>query len=111
VYTFLGHLKLSALGNLDSLGRLVAAALGDVLNLVDNVVALENLAEDDVAAIEPACDDSGDEELAAIRVLSSLVVSICIAGSLEIPYPELAMLRRPLRVCLSLKFSSGNFWP
>jgi hypothetical protein len=111
VYTFLGHLELSALGNLDSLDRLVASALGHVLNLVDNLVALKNLAEDNVAAIEPAGNDSSDEELAAIGVFSVVVVSRCISGDLGVPYPELAMLRRPLRVCLSLKFSSGNFWP
>jgi hypothetical protein len=111
VYTFLGHLELSALGNLDSLHRLVAAALGHVLNLVDDLVALKNLAEDNVAAVEPAGHDSSDEELTPVRVFSVEVVSICIAGSVGVTYPELAMLRRPLRVCLSLKFSSGNFWP
>jgi hypothetical protein len=63
VYTFLGHLELSALGNLDGLYGLVTRALGHVLNLVDDLVAFKNLAEDDVAAIEPAGDNGGNEEL------------------------------------------------
>jgi hypothetical protein len=63
VYTFLGHLELSALSNLDGLHGLVTRALRDVLNLVHDVIAFEDLAEDDVAAIEPAGDDGGDEEL------------------------------------------------
>jgi hypothetical protein len=66
VNTFLGYLELTALGNLDGLDGLVAAALGDVLNLVDNLVALKDLAEDDVAAIEPAGDDGSNEELGAV---------------------------------------------
>jgi hypothetical protein len=70
VYTFLGHLELSALGNLDRLDRLVASALGHVLNLVDNLVALKNLAKDDVAAIEPAGDDGGNEELGTVGVFA-----------------------------------------
>jgi len=94
VNTFRWHLELSALGNLDSLGRLVARALGDVLDLRDDLVALEDLAEDDVAAIEPAGDGGGDEELGAVGVLAAV-----------------GQLMRPLRVCLSLKFSSGNLAP
>jgi hypothetical protein len=65
VYTFLGHLELPALGNLDGLHGLVTRALGDVLNLVYDVVALKDLAEDDVAAIEPAGDDGGNKKLTA----------------------------------------------
>lgn len=49
---------------------LVASALGHILDLVDNVVALENLAEDDMATIEPGGDDGGDEELTAVGVLA-----------------------------------------
>lgn len=63
--TFLWNLELSALGNLDGLDRLVSWSLLDVLNLLYNIVSLKNLSEDDVAAIEPAGDDGGDEELGA----------------------------------------------
>ena len=70
--TFRWHLELSALGNLDSLARLVPGALGHVFDLLHNIVSFEDLSKDDVAAIEPACDDGGDEELAAVRVLSAV---------------------------------------
>jgi hypothetical protein len=47
------HLELTALHNGDGLLGLVTTALGDVLDLVDDIVTLEDLAEDDVATIEP----------------------------------------------------------
>lgn len=50
--TFRGDLQLSALGNLDRLDGLVRLGL-DLLDLLDDVEALEDLAEDDVTAIEP----------------------------------------------------------
>jgi hypothetical protein len=65
VNTFRWDLELSALGNLDCLDRLVAGTLGDVLDLVNDIIALKDLAEDNVAAVEPAGDDGGDEELGA----------------------------------------------
>tara|TARA_R110002003_G_scaffold384_4_gene19291 strand:+ start:27020 stop:27292 length:273 start_codon:yes stop_codon:yes gene_type:complete len=65
VYTFLGDLELAALGDLDRLDRLVARALGQILDLLHNLVSLQDLTEHDVAAVEPAGDDSGDEELGA----------------------------------------------
>lgn len=52
--TFRRHLQLAALGDLDRLSRLVTSALLDVLNLLDNVVALQDLTEDDVAAVQPS---------------------------------------------------------
>jgi hypothetical protein len=75
VNTFLGDLQLSALGDLDGLHRLVARALGNGLDLVDHLVALENFAEDNVAAIEPAGDDSGDKKLGAVRGTTSAGIS------------------------------------
>ena len=72
VNTFRWDLELSALGNLDSLDGLVARSLGDVLDLLDDVISLKNLAENDVAAIEPAGDDGGDEELGAVGVLAAV---------------------------------------
>lgn len=56
VNTFFGNRKLSAVGDLDSLDRFVAGALVDALDLLDDVVTLENLAEDDVAAIQPTAE-------------------------------------------------------
>lgn len=52
--TFGRDLQLAALGNLDSLLGLIAGKGLEVLDLVDNIVALEDLAEDDVAAVQPA---------------------------------------------------------
>lgn len=112
VNTFRWDLELSALGNLDCLDRLVARALGDVLDLLDDVVALEDFTEDDVAAVEPAGDDGGDEELGAWS--KSVTIRNSTALQCDLPLvslPLLAMLKRPLRVCLSLKFSSGNLAP
>jgi hypothetical protein len=68
--TFFRHLQLAALCNLDRLLGLVTRLLVDVLNLVNDLVALEDLSEDDVATVEPRGDDGGDEELAAIGVLA-----------------------------------------
>ncbi len=61
VNTFRWHLQLPTLDDLDHLGWLVSGSLGDVFNELDDVVALENLAEDDVAAIEPARSSSAAE--------------------------------------------------
>lgn len=112
VNTFRWDLELSALGNLDGLDRLIARALRDVLDRLDDIVALEDLAEDDVATVEPAGDDGGDEELGAWR--KSVTVRNLNVPRCDIPLvslPLLAMLKSPLRVCLSLKFSSGNLAP
>lgn len=51
--TFRGHLQLSALCDLDRLGGAVAGLGLGLLDLLDDVEALEDLAEDDVTAIEP----------------------------------------------------------
>jgi hypothetical protein len=57
---------------LDGLLRLVASTLGEGLDLVDNLPALEDLAEDDVTAVEPRGDGGGDEELRAVGVLAGV---------------------------------------
>lgn len=51
--TFSRDLQLAALSDLDRLGGLVAGRGLGVLDLLDNVVALEDLAEDNVTAVEP----------------------------------------------------------
>ena len=53
VNTFRGDLELAALENLDRLDGSVASTGLGLLNLLDDLVALEDLAEDDVLAIEP----------------------------------------------------------
>lgn len=56
VNTFGGNLKLATLGDLDSFDGLVSSGSLGVLNLLDNFVALEDLTEDNVSAIEPPGD-------------------------------------------------------
>lgn len=88
----LAFLELSTLHDLDCLRGLVATALGHVLDLVDNVIALEHFAEHDVATIEPSGtgtvsilstvlwipgrnsrgNSGGDEELRAVGVLAGV---------------------------------------
>lgn len=46
-----------------SLDGLVTASSGVRLNLLDDIHALKDLAENDVAAVEPRGDDGGNEEL------------------------------------------------
>lgn len=75
--TFFGNLKLAALGDLDSILRLVAGVLGDVLDLVHDVVAFEDFAEDDVPAVEPGGDGGRDEELGAVGVLAGVGHACC----------------------------------
>ena len=70
--TFIRNLNLSTLDDLDGLGRLITGALGHVLDLLDDVVAFEYLAEDYVASVEPRGDGGGDKELAAVGVLARI---------------------------------------
>ena len=58
VNTFRGDLELAALGDLDRLGRLVTCALLAVLDLLHDVVALKDLAEDDVASVKPPVEQT-----------------------------------------------------
>jgi hypothetical protein len=51
--TFGRNLQLAALGNLDFRLGTVGGG-GSVLNLLNDIVTLENFAEDDVSAIEPS---------------------------------------------------------
>ena len=47
------HLEFTALHNLDRLLGLVAGVLGNVLDLVDDVVSFKDLAKDNVTTIKP----------------------------------------------------------
>jgi hypothetical protein len=53
VDTFFGDGNFAGLGDLDRLDGAVARLSLDLLNLLDDIVTLEDLAEDDMAAIEP----------------------------------------------------------
>lgn len=66
------ELQLATLDNSDGLHGAVTTSLLNVLDFIDNVIALENFTEDNVLAIEPRGDDSGNEELRAIGVLASV---------------------------------------
>lgn len=100
-------LELSALGNLDLVRRAVTAALGDILDLLDDLIALEDFTEDDVTAIQPPitcqyCDllsitssnvrsNSGsDEELRTVGVLAG--VGHTQKALLSVPYLEVLVL-------------------
>jgi len=83
---------------------LTAAAAGSLKSLVSN------LAEDDVLAIEPAGDDSGNEELRAVAEKCQLYLGRIIQSAYVLG-PALAMERSPGLVCFLEKFSSANFSP
>lgn len=53
VSTFFWWLQLSTLCDLHDGGRLVPSAFRHVLNLLNDVVALKNLAKNNVLAVEP----------------------------------------------------------
>lgn len=106
------------LARLDNGGTLAvldsAAARASGLNGLDNVHGLlvSDLAEDDVATVEPRGDDGGDEELGAVAAekirRGQQAVRYVVTYVLG---PALAMDRRPGRSWVSLKFSSPNFSP
>jgi hypothetical protein len=54
VNTFRRDFKLAALGNLNGLSRLIVRPGLGVLDLLDDLVTLKDLAENDVSAIKPA---------------------------------------------------------
>merc|ERR1719171_565354 len=60
------HLELARVRDLDRLRRLAAAA-PDLLDGLDDVHALEDAAEDDVAPVEPGRLHRADEDLRAVR--------------------------------------------
>ena len=70
--TFFWDLQFTALLDLDSHLGLISRALFAVLNLINDVVALQHLAENDVLAIEPGGDDGGDEELRTVGVAAGV---------------------------------------
>jgi len=92
----------------------LAAAAASGLKSLDDCqrLLISNLAENDVLAIEPAGDDSGDEELGAIAIGTKC--QPCFGKGGRFAYvlgPALAMERSPGFVCLRAKFSSAKFLP
>lgn len=126
VDTFFGHGQFPALDDLDGQLGLVAGVLLDVLDLLDDFVALKDLAENNVLAVQPAifrvhllvsgevCHFSwegppgGGEVIRGTYEVMAVVMKNCEP---LVSLPALAMERRPFLVCLSLKFSSGNLSP
>ncbi len=102
--------KLTAVGD-DNLG-LGGAAGGTVgLDLLDDVKALNNGAEDDVLAVQPRGLLSADEELGAVAKGMLGMAASTDVGITHVLGPALAMERTPGPVCFRLKFSSLNFSP
>lgn len=104
---------------LDGTGR-AAASLDGLDDALGGGIIVRDLAEDDVAAVEPAGDDGGDEELGAVA--GNCNVSGFVRGDErrrgssdeQVTYvlgPALAMDRRKGLLWVSLKFSSANFSP
>jgi hypothetical protein len=97
------------LAELDGAGRRANSLEG-----LDNLhgLLISDLAEDDVAAIEPRGDNGGDEELGAVAVkVSEQLIEAKKMADTYVLGPALAMERRPGRVCFREKFSSANFSP
>jgi len=70
VSTFFGHLQLSTLDDLDCLEWLIISTLGNIFHLLNNIVALQNFAEDHVATIKPSridCQDGEEQKVPSIQ--------------------------------------------
>jgi len=65
------HLELTAIGN-DKLLLWRAAAGAEALHLLDDLLTVDDLAEDDVLAVQPRAWHRGDEELRAVGVWTSV---------------------------------------
>jgi hypothetical protein len=114
VDTFWGHLQLTALGDLDRFSRPVALPRLSSLNLLYHVVTLEDLAENDVLAVEPAVVLLiFDVFRARILVERSYEVMTVVMKNWEplVSFPALAIDKRPFLECFSLKFSSAKRSP
>ena len=58
-------LQRPALGDDNGLFRFVCAVFGDILNLLNHIVTLDDLAKDHVFPIQPSSHGGSDEELRA----------------------------------------------
>ena len=112
--TFFGDLQLAALDDLDLLDGPITRLGRSVLNDLDDLVALEDLAEDNVTAVEPTMATSALARSCCFApwwVAYEVTTVVMKNWEPLVSLPALAMDRRPFLVCLSLKFSSGNFSP
>lgn len=104
------QLDLPALSDNHFLIGLVITTLRNILNLVYDVIALEDFAENNMFSIEPSSNGGSDEKLdrlaRALRKWSSGPTCDPLVS-----FPEFAMDIRPFLLCLSLKFSSLNLAP
>lgn len=95
----------------------LSTAATELLNGLDDIETIGNLAEDDMLAIEPRCNDGGDKELRPVAIENWCVNRHSVNGEtkgVQLTYvlgPALAMESRPGLVCLTVKFSSLNFSP
>ena len=102
--------KLTAVVNDDlGLGGTGGGTVG--LDLLDNVDAVDDLAEDDVLAVQPRSLLSTDEELGAVARRYVRLIKACGDEVAYVLGPALAMERIPGPVCFRVKFSSLNFSP
>jgi hypothetical protein len=119
VNTFRRDLKLSTLGDLDRLLGLVTGLGLGVLDLLNNVVALEDLAKNDVSAVQPPVNGNPlapvryEDLLAMTGERGTYEVMTVVMKNWEplVSLPALAMDKTPFLVCFSLKFSSANLLP
>jgi hypothetical protein len=111
VDTFFWHRQFPALDDFDRLAGLISWSLGNCLNCLDNLVTLENLAENNVLAIEMTTFQSARHFREAQGKTNPGVEVVMKNWEPLVSCPALAMLRRPFLECFNLKFSSGNFAP
>lgn len=102
------HLNLAALGNLDGLLRLVARPLFDILDGVNNVVTLENLAEDHMLAIQPGGNSGSDKELQDLVCSCKKQHKITYLGPIGV-LPRVSHAKLPLLGVLELKVLVREF--
>ena len=110
-YTCLNDTALDDGGLLGVLDGTAAGSGG--LKGLDNAQALVvgNLAKDNVAAIEPRGNNSGDEELRTVAIIWLVKAATRNLGITHVLGPALAMESKPGLVCFKVKFSSANFSP
>ena len=108
---------LAAVGDDHGADRAVAAVARAILNLGDQVHAVQNRAEHDVLAIQPRCETTGAGQRgrgASQQCTSghARVTTVVMKNWLPLVLgPALAMDSRPGTVCLCTKFSSANLLP
>lgn len=108
--TFFWYWELAALGDLDWRLGLVSTSLGDVLDCLDDLVALEDFAKYNVLAIEMAREVSMCQ-LEGQQITYPGVEVVMKNWEPLVSLPALAMDIRPTLECFNLKFSSGNLSP